>query len=416
MSFQYLGDPVKLKETQQPKTVEVFQQHCRGNAICLFRRDILPKANFSFVSRRHFGMPLGLSLYVDGLAKCRISSCCEYKHSLGSIIGGSFKLVSIEGGKPCYQCQMEPMKNKLVASTRTNIENITKIPTVAEETPCNQDDDYADDDFEKEEETAHNGEDEDKYDDDYDVDYHSDFETQSNEQPMSTEPSPFHTTTSVTSTPPMSTSIHPTIQRTHSPDEAIVSDIVTKVLSSAIKEIERECHKDTSSSSDDDSLIDDNYIREYLNGVINRAKEFVTREKENNKPAVIDRAESEMSIPEGSSSSSSSSTSSTSSFNDQRVSQVESGRRSRLDRRSSDETVPSSIDEDEFKSKTNNHAITENDSHLEGQTDETDKTKLDTNDKSPPDHDTLHLQDHASISHSDVLSHQTVLNDDTYSV
>ena len=62
---------------------------------------------FSFISRRHHQMPFGLSLYIDGLIDCRVSTCCEYKHQCGRRIGGKsahFQLIGIDGGKPCYKC------------------------------------------------------------------------------------------------------------------------------------------------------------------------------------------------------------------------------------------------------------------------------------------------------------------------
>ena len=53
-------------------------------------------------------MPLGLSLFVDGMINCRLSSCCEYKHKPGHMIGGRsghFRLIMIEGGRQCYKCE-----------------------------------------------------------------------------------------------------------------------------------------------------------------------------------------------------------------------------------------------------------------------------------------------------------------------
>lgn len=62
---------------------------------------------FQFLSKRHFGNPLGLSIYLDGMMDTRVSSCCEYRHRCGKMLGSRiahFKLVKVEGGKPCYRC------------------------------------------------------------------------------------------------------------------------------------------------------------------------------------------------------------------------------------------------------------------------------------------------------------------------
>ena len=65
---------------------------------------------FTVTSKRHYGMPFGMSLYVNGLINCRISSCCEYKHKQGQVLGGgkssaNFRLLKVEGGQPCYLCK-----------------------------------------------------------------------------------------------------------------------------------------------------------------------------------------------------------------------------------------------------------------------------------------------------------------------
>ena len=61
---------------------------------------------FTFVSKRHIGMPYGLTIYLDGMMDSRVSACCEYRHQCGKLLGtktAHFKLVKVEGGKPCYR-------------------------------------------------------------------------------------------------------------------------------------------------------------------------------------------------------------------------------------------------------------------------------------------------------------------------
>ncbi len=59
-------------------------------------------------------MPLGLSLYIDGLVDCRLSSCCEYKYNQRLIIGksGHFRVINVKGGKECYRCQANTSMRK----------------------------------------------------------------------------------------------------------------------------------------------------------------------------------------------------------------------------------------------------------------------------------------------------------------
>ena len=63
-------------------------------------------ATFSFISRRHRGAPFGLTLYIDGVQDIRVSSCCEYKHRPGSMLGGKnakFLFLGVNGAAPCYK-------------------------------------------------------------------------------------------------------------------------------------------------------------------------------------------------------------------------------------------------------------------------------------------------------------------------
>jgi hypothetical protein len=63
-------------------------------------------AIFTFISRRHRGTPFGLTFYIDSMQDIRLSSCCEYKHKPGHILGGKnghFQFVNVEGAAPCYR-------------------------------------------------------------------------------------------------------------------------------------------------------------------------------------------------------------------------------------------------------------------------------------------------------------------------
>jgi len=88
--------------------VMVLQQHCGGSTLCVFREQLPANTTFSFISRRHRGAPFGLTLYIDGVQDIRVSSCCEYKHRPGSMLGGKnakFLFLGVNGAAPCYKCQ-----------------------------------------------------------------------------------------------------------------------------------------------------------------------------------------------------------------------------------------------------------------------------------------------------------------------
>ena len=75
----------------------------------LFSSSFFPSGMILFTSRRHRDCPFGISLYTDGMIDTRLSTCCEYRHKTGRMLGcrsGHFKLVNVSGGKPCYKCQI----------------------------------------------------------------------------------------------------------------------------------------------------------------------------------------------------------------------------------------------------------------------------------------------------------------------
>lgn len=88
----------------------VMQQHCGGENLIVFKKNLRIGDEFSFNSRRHSDYPLGLSLYINGLIDSRISTCCEYKHRYGVRLGGErghFAIVSVQGSRPCLKCRFD---------------------------------------------------------------------------------------------------------------------------------------------------------------------------------------------------------------------------------------------------------------------------------------------------------------------
>lgn len=113
VTMKFLGPSLVLTNSMFPEDrlseVMVLQQHCGGSTLCVFRELLPPNTIFTFISRRHRGAPFGLTFYIDGMQDIRLSSCCEYKHKPGKILGGRnghFQFVLVEGAAPCYRCQV----------------------------------------------------------------------------------------------------------------------------------------------------------------------------------------------------------------------------------------------------------------------------------------------------------------------
>ncbi|KAJ8403176.1 hypothetical protein AAFF_G00353930 [Aldrovandia affinis] len=87
--------------------VKVFQQHCGGENLCVYKGRLMEGEAFQFISRRHRGFPFSLTFFLNGLQVDRLSSCCEFKHRKGSRLGGKhghFGFSSVDGASPCYKC------------------------------------------------------------------------------------------------------------------------------------------------------------------------------------------------------------------------------------------------------------------------------------------------------------------------
>ncbi|KAI7798043.1 glutamate-rich protein 3 isoform X2 [Triplophysa rosa] len=105
----YFGKSVHLSHDLMDlrDEVKVFQQHCGGENLCVFKGKLTEGETFQLVSRRHQGFPFSLTFFLNGLQVERLSSCCEFKHRKGSRLGGRhghFGFCSVEGASPCYKC------------------------------------------------------------------------------------------------------------------------------------------------------------------------------------------------------------------------------------------------------------------------------------------------------------------------
>lgn len=94
---------------------------------------LLNLEHFRFTSKRHVGMPFGLTIYLDGLIDSRISACCEYKHQCGNFLGSKsshFGLVKVEGGKPCYRCTAA--RERVLAREQQQQQSLLKLKSQVE--------------------------------------------------------------------------------------------------------------------------------------------------------------------------------------------------------------------------------------------------------------------------------------------
>ncbi|KAG8507882.1 Glutamate-rich protein 3, partial [Galemys pyrenaicus] len=102
----YLGKNVHLSYDFRDE-IKVYQQHCGGENLCVYKGKLLEKETFQFISKRHHGFPFSLTFFLNGIQVNRLSSCCEYKHRKGSRLGGKkgyFGFVCVERSSPCYKC------------------------------------------------------------------------------------------------------------------------------------------------------------------------------------------------------------------------------------------------------------------------------------------------------------------------
>ncbi|XP_040896311.1 glutamate-rich protein 3 [Toxotes jaculatrix] len=109
VNMVYFGKTVHLSHdlTDMRDEVKVFQQHCGGENLCVYKGKLREGETFQLISRRHRGFPFSLTFFLNGLQVERLSSCCEFKHRKGSRLGGRhghFGFSSVEGASPCYKC------------------------------------------------------------------------------------------------------------------------------------------------------------------------------------------------------------------------------------------------------------------------------------------------------------------------
>ncbi|XP_061325582.1 glutamate-rich protein 3 [Pezoporus flaviventris] len=105
----FLGKSVHLSHDDADcrDEIKVYQQHCGGENLCVYKGRLMAGETFQFISKRHRGFPFSLTFFLNGIQVDRLSCCCEYKHQKRSRLGGkhgSFAILHVEGASPCYRC------------------------------------------------------------------------------------------------------------------------------------------------------------------------------------------------------------------------------------------------------------------------------------------------------------------------
>ncbi|NXS30391.1 ERIC3 protein, partial [Pomatostomus ruficeps] len=107
VTMVYLGKSVHVCLSDYRDEIKVYQQHCGGENVCVYKGQLLEGDTFQFVSKRHHGFPFSLTFFLNGMQVDRLSCCCEYKHQRRSRLRGRhryFRVLSVEGASPCYRC------------------------------------------------------------------------------------------------------------------------------------------------------------------------------------------------------------------------------------------------------------------------------------------------------------------------
>uniref|UniRef100_A0A8C4VVX8 DUF4590 domain-containing protein n=1 Tax=Gopherus evgoodei TaxID=1825980 RepID=A0A8C4VVX8_9SAUR len=128
----YLGKSVHLShdDTDYRDEIKVYQQHCGGENLCVYKGKLLEGETFHFTSKRHHGFPFSLTFFLNGIQMDRLSSCCEYKHRKGVRLGGKhgyFGFVNVDRASPCYRYAHKCLDHKTFPAFLKHLSNISPI-------------------------------------------------------------------------------------------------------------------------------------------------------------------------------------------------------------------------------------------------------------------------------------------------
>ncbi|NWR73719.1 ERIC3 protein, partial [Centropus unirufus] len=128
VTMVFLGKSLHLSHdsTDHRDEIKVYQQHCGGENLCVYKGKLLEGETFQFVSKRHHGFPFSLTFFLNGIQVDRLSCCCEYKHPKNTRLGGRrgyFGFLNVEGASPCYRCIIAMGLDKKPSPPKRKMEN-----------------------------------------------------------------------------------------------------------------------------------------------------------------------------------------------------------------------------------------------------------------------------------------------------
>ncbi|XP_029393041.1 glutamate-rich protein 3 isoform X2 [Mus pahari] len=131
ITMVYFGKNVHLSydDIDFRDEIKIYQQHCGGENLCVYKGKLLEKDTFQFISKRHHGFPFSLTFFLNGIQVNRISSCCEFKHRRSTRLGGKrgyFGFVCVEKASPCYRCIIAMGLDRKPSSTKPKKEKMTE--------------------------------------------------------------------------------------------------------------------------------------------------------------------------------------------------------------------------------------------------------------------------------------------------
>ncbi|XP_057241391.1 glutamate-rich protein 3-like, partial [Malurus melanocephalus] len=101
----YIGKSGHVPLNDYWDDIQIYQQHCGGENLCVYKGKLFEGDTFQFTSKRHHGFPFSLTFFVNGMQADRLSCCCEYKQHRHSRLRGKhryFRVLNVEGAYPCY--------------------------------------------------------------------------------------------------------------------------------------------------------------------------------------------------------------------------------------------------------------------------------------------------------------------------
>ena len=117
LTLMYNGMPTTaVGVPEEGHKLEVVHQPGKGTSYTIFTGHVVPGNTFDIVSKRIAGQPFSITLFIQGYADTRVSTCCEFRHKAGFKIGGSlgrFTIEKITGDRElrCYKCKIIDFEN-----------------------------------------------------------------------------------------------------------------------------------------------------------------------------------------------------------------------------------------------------------------------------------------------------------------